>query len=650
MSRNQSERSLTYQPHIDGLRAIAVLSVVVFHLSPGSLPGGFLGVDIFFVISGYLITSLIMKEIVSSGGFDFLNFYRRRIRRLFPALIATITFCLLLGAFVYTPQRLMDVAVESIFAILSTSNIYFWQVSGYFETVSEQRTLLHTWSLSVEEQFYLLWPLSIFVAYRILGLRGPWLLLLVMFALSLFANILFTIKELNSFDDQFSAMFYLMPFRVYELAIGAFGYWVSKRHSFQGWPIEFIAITAMLILAFYLSVGFEAVAFPSYHGLIPCFAVLLLILARSSNFLSLSIGNRIMVWVGLISYSLYLVHWPVIVFYKYLAISDPSTIASVFLLLLMLVLAACSYYFVEKPFRQEPETKLAHSAFFGRVLFIVLALLLVSYSLVATLGLEFLHTPSISIQAISDAKARRDDKAVMPCKSLVQQNVGCSRERAKPIQILVIGDSHELDGFNSMNAISESRDDTNVVRFGNMRLCDVQIDQHKQMRSETKKSNCQQRIAALNSSEIIEALDVLVLSANQPFTEEKHYIWRVVSAISTRNPAVKVVVIGGFLNTRVDCAELVNRTGEQAACKHDDYLEYIAKNDASEISAYKRKFSLEFLYVDKFMLLCSDGLLDNCKTSLDGMPAFYDRHHLSLEFSEYFGTLLWREYEGKILK
>ena len=155
--------NLKYRPDIDGLRAIAVIAVVVFHLSEKLLPGGFVGVDIFFVISGFLITRLIHQEITRSNEFSFSHFYMRRVRRLYPAMLATFTLSILLAYLLLAPQHLVDFGRSLIFAVLSFSNVYFWQSADYFDFASQSKPLLHTWSLSVEEQFYMLWPLTLLV-------------------------------------------------------------------------------------------------------------------------------------------------------------------------------------------------------------------------------------------------------------------------------------------------------------------------------------------------------------------------------------------------------------------------------------------------------------------------------------------------------
>jgi peptidoglycan/LPS O-acetylase OafA/YrhL len=152
---------LTYKPHIDGLRAIAVLSVILFHFDFDMFPGGFVGVDLFFVISGFLITRIIASELISTGSFEFKNFYLRRVRRIIPALYFTIFLSFIFSVLMFSPQHFERFGSSLIYAVFGLSNIFFWQESSYFDTTSIFKPLLHNWSLSVEEQFYIFWPIII---------------------------------------------------------------------------------------------------------------------------------------------------------------------------------------------------------------------------------------------------------------------------------------------------------------------------------------------------------------------------------------------------------------------------------------------------------------------------------------------------------
>ena len=214
-----------YRPDIDGLRCFAVVSVLLYHLQIDAFAGGFLGVDVFFVISGYLITGLILFELETTGGFRAKEFYLRRLRRLFPAFAATVAGCLAIAVVLFTPQDLERLGGSSVSAMLGLSNLFFWQESGYFDASASVKPLLHTWSLSVEAQFYLVWPVVLCMLVGGYGVRRwPLRLWFLFFAVvSVVGHTVFsdgfTILAFlgDHFADGAANMFYLTPFRIFEL-------------------------------------------------------------------------------------------------------------------------------------------------------------------------------------------------------------------------------------------------------------------------------------------------------------------------------------------------------------------------------------------------------------------------------------------------
>lgn len=335
-----------YRPDIDGLRAVAVLSVVIHHLAPNALPGGYAGVDIFFVISGYLITSHILSEL-QRGNFSFLEFYRRRVNRILPALYLVIASGLLLGVFVLSPTDFERLANSALFAGTGLSNIYFWREYGnYFLPDTGEAVLLHTWSLGVEEQFYLLWPLFFAIAFR-------WLRQHLFGALAI-ATLLAVL--LSEFATHYfvSASYYLLPTRMFELMLGGvLAVWAAR-------PLERSVSEALLKVGEVLGllglvVSFlwldKATPYPGIYGLIPCGAATLLIMLGNLGRPCRLLQYRPAVWVGLISYSLYLWHWPMIAYLNYLGVHIDLGIGVV-VLCLSIGLAFLSWRYVETPFRR----------------------------------------------------------------------------------------------------------------------------------------------------------------------------------------------------------------------------------------------------------------------------------------------------------
>ncbi|WP_347302927.1 acyltransferase family protein [Croceibacterium sp. TMG7-5b_MA50] len=329
---------------IDGLRALAVLPVILFHLRSGLFSGGFIGVDVFFVISGFLITGVIARE-MEENRFSILKFYERRARRILPALFATCLLVLVAGLLIFMPDELRDVGTSLVGVATFSSNVLFWQQIDYFNGAVELKPLLHTWSLAVEEQFYLFLPLLLLL----LGKKGPGgyrvpllALLVVSFAGGIAA--VWLAPEAN---------YYLLPTRAWELLAGsvvALGYVPPHRSAAQAEMFSATGIALILGASVWLD---SSSPFPGYNALWPCLGAAMFIHANSAHETRMGalVGTAPLIAIGLISYSLYLVHWPVIVFFEY-ALIRPATLAEkVGLLAGMIALAALFWRFVEQPVR-----------------------------------------------------------------------------------------------------------------------------------------------------------------------------------------------------------------------------------------------------------------------------------------------------------
>lgn len=365
-----------YRPDVDGLRAVAVLAVVIYHAGFGIVPGGYVGVDVFFVISGFLITGLIRQEIACAGGFDFSGFYVRRIRRLFPALFTVVLASGGFACLLYSPEELQRFATSMMSSIASVSNVHFWLQSGYFEASSSSKPLLHTWSLSVEEQFYLLWPLLIFWLVRKRSHAAP-VILAAIALVSLTLNLgIHKASDLIALppEDLSSAMFFLLPFRVFEFAIGGLLTWAPHRPEGNGASREFLLFAGLALLAYTFVTFTEETPFPTYNALVPCVGTAAIIYAGDTRFLGKLLSNPASVWLGQRSYSLYLVHWPLMVF-AVQAGGEPTLANRVLLVAVGVGLAALLYRFVEVPWRTPRASDLRFKPTFGWAA--VLSLLLI---------------------------------------------------------------------------------------------------------------------------------------------------------------------------------------------------------------------------------------------------------------------------------
>ena len=336
----------SYRPDIDGLRALAILPVLFFHAGLGLFEGGYVGVDVFFVISGFLITRIIYGEIVA-GNFSILKFYERRARRILPALFAVCLFSFVMAWWLFVPLDFKDFSRSLAAAMLFASNILFMDETGYFAAPSEIKPLLHTWSLAVEEQYYIVFPLLLAVAARFFKAY------IGMFVILLLATSFVACVWATGYRPVYA--FFLSPTRAWELLIGsvlAVGVLpvIDNRQMLNGLSVLGLGLVLGSIFLFSADTSF-----PGWQAAIPCIGAGLLIYVNGSGE---TIGARILsfkpfVWSGLISYSLYLWHWPLIVFAKYHSGGELPSAALWGLIGLSVVAAALSWKFIEQPFRQK---------------------------------------------------------------------------------------------------------------------------------------------------------------------------------------------------------------------------------------------------------------------------------------------------------
>jgi peptidoglycan/LPS O-acetylase OafA/YrhL len=337
---------IKYRPEIDGLRALAVLPVILFHAGLQIFSGGFVGVDIFFVISGYLITSIIIDE-KKAGTFTLSSFYERRARRILPALFFVMFTCLPFAWFWLNPRDIVDFAESMIAVVTFSSNIFFWHETGYFQTVAELKPLLHTWSLGVEEQFYLVFPIFLMLTWRF-GKRWVLSSLVIVFILSLgMAQWLSVTKP--------AATFFLLPTRGWELLIGAFiaFYLADKsRENFSHSVSHFLSLAGLLLIIYSIFAFDRKTPFPSIYTLVPTVgAALVILFSTKYTLVGKLLGSRLFVGLGMISYSTYLWHQPLFAFSKFRGLNEPGNLQIILIVGLAIVLAYFSWKYIEKPFR-----------------------------------------------------------------------------------------------------------------------------------------------------------------------------------------------------------------------------------------------------------------------------------------------------------
>jgi peptidoglycan/LPS O-acetylase OafA/YrhL len=343
---------LGYRPDIDGLRAIAVFGVIAYHAFPKTLRGGFAGVDIFFAISGYLISGILYKKLLE-GRFDFGEFYARRIRRIFPALLIMVILSLAYGRLVLLPDEFQQMGRHIAAGALFIQNFVFWKESGYFDTTADLKPMQHLWSLAVEEQFYIIFPLILILLWKRPRKLLP--MMMGMLVISFCCNLVMSIQGRES-------DFFLTPYRAWEFLGGTILAWWHFNGGHQvgrDWKREAISVVGLLTLL----LGFLAVdrsdPYPGWRALFPVCGTLMIIASGKGAWINRNIFSQPwIVWMGLISYPLYLFHWPALSFARIIkggAVS-PATICGA--LAIALALAVFTYYFVEKPLRFSKTSKI----------------------------------------------------------------------------------------------------------------------------------------------------------------------------------------------------------------------------------------------------------------------------------------------------
>jgi peptidoglycan/LPS O-acetylase OafA/YrhL len=343
---------MKYRSEIDGLRALAVVPVILFHAGFELFGGGFIGVDVFFVISGYLITTIIISEMID-GKFNLINFYERRARRILPALFFILLICIPFAVFWLPPNDLQDFG-QSLYAVsLFFSNFLFWLESGYFAIDAESKPLLHTWSLAVEEQFYIIFPIFLILIWRFSSKLIIWILILV-FAVSL--GVAHWATVFSSHNRIVSGAFFLLPTRAWELLLGSFSALYLQNNKFLESKLinQFLSCLGLILILYAIFAFDSSTPFPSLYSLIPTIGTVLLILSASPYTLIHKILSfRPIVFMGLISYSAYLWHQPMLAFAKHKFYDDLPSYILIILCVVSIIFAYFTWKLVEQPFRNK---------------------------------------------------------------------------------------------------------------------------------------------------------------------------------------------------------------------------------------------------------------------------------------------------------
>jgi len=436
--------TLKYRKDIDGLRAVAVLAVLVFHLDPGYLNAGYLGVDIFFVISGYLITRIVYTEVIANK-YTYTNFYVRRSKRILPPLYFMVVLTLIAGYIILLPLDFYKTGIAILGAILFASNMQFALRTGdYFSSDSSEWPMLHTWSLSVEEQYYFILPLALIFFLRLLKLNLIAVLCVVVVAS-------FTLAEFMSGKESLAGLsYYFLLTRMGELLIGSILAILHAKGSLEKSNSNILSTVAAIVLLATLIFFNKQLVFPGFSALLACIPIALIIHSEDT-WVNRLLENKVVVWIGLLSYSLYLFHWPVLAFARYILNTTEGYLhlplaTQAICLALIFLLSTVSYYAVERPLR-----RLNVVGIKALVLYFLIpsaALVLLAVGVVMKQGLpDRFSTDTIDIAY----QFSHIDKS--ECPSLV--NLGCvGGEKDAEDPLLLYGNSHAEHYFELLSLLA----------------------------------------------------------------------------------------------------------------------------------------------------------------------------------------------------
>lgn len=603
--------SSSYRPEIDGLRAVAVLSVVLFHAGFSMFSGGFVGVDIFFVISGYLITRLLVAESHRHGRVNFANFYLRRARRLLPAMLFVLSFTTVVAIWLLSPLRLESYGASLIHAVLSFPNIYFYAEADYFDSASKLKPLLHTWSLGVEEQFYYVWP----VLLAFLALRKLWAPIFVIIVG--FISLYFCQVILSTNPD---ASFYLMPFRVYEFAIGAMLVWVRPPASENVFRKNIVLAIGFGMLIYSIFWFDYLTPFPGLNALLPCVGAALCIYAGDTKYLGVVLNNRVAVGLGLISYSLYLAHWPIIVFYTLVSSGELRMVESALLFAASLLAAVFMYFLIEKPFRKVRQNNGQFLLICG---FISIALAYIGASMWANEGWgwrSWVGSGSLSSQAIKQGKNYRfhvrqkicEEKGWSVCDDLIDGK----------INVLIIGDSHAVDALNAFEKIFPEHNFSLSELGGCPPHRDIEAITQP---SHPNRADCKRLNFKRFDKDYLLKFDYVVINVLFGWYSPDH-LAEYLDFLKAQGVR-KVIVFGDYFVLRQDMSEILINHGYDSNKVSDEIVESNDVDEKIKVAADRH----DYYFISKRDVFCASG---KCSFfDADKTPFTYDQHHLSYEFA-----------------
>lgn len=618
---------LDYRADLDGMRGIAVLTVLLFHLDKQLMPGGYVGVDVFFVLSGYFITRILVRDI-DNQSFSLIGFYDRRIRRLLPALFVMLLVVLVAGFILTGPNAFEVLGAHTLGAATSLNNILFWQSSGYFGPQAEELPLLHTWSLAVEEQFYLLYPVLLLALSKWASAWRAGVLI----ALSL-GSFAVSVWWASANPD---AAFYLPFSRFWELSLGGLIVFAEiRRRALSPLMAEVFRAAGLVAIAIALFRFDENTLFPGYAALLPCVGTALIIWARpdpgvgAETILSQVLSWKPLVATGLISYSLYLWHWPIFVFGRYLSFEPPGILMLLLFVGLSFAAAYLSWRFVERPLRKPNGIWRPRSKRYRHTALAIGAFGVVALGIGFTDGLPGRMPPNVTqlAKAMQDFSPHRS-----MCHLARQGEVAfedlCTFGPESAPDVYVLSDSHGTELSYALAQRAE-RDSFHLTQITS-NYCPPSLGLEIGARPGCRAHN-ESMVSALSQQPPGTVIIVAYWMHWDTWPEQERFWSGISNTIERLNAAGHHVVLLGptqpFRN-----GTLARAVVRQAILDADlDDLSFTIERPAydlveARLMAYAEKEGVS--YVPILEDVCQGT--DNCRAVMDGSPIYFDSHHITV--------------------
>ena len=613
--------NIKYRPDIDGLRAIAVIFVILFHsqitvFGIQFFRGGYIGVDIFFVISGYLITSILLKELYLKKKINFNYFYQRRIRRLIPALLAVMIFSTLIASIYLPPSRFVEFSKSILYSLGFSSNFYFFfSELNYFEFEGLFLPFLHTWSLSVEEQFYILFPILLFIFFNY-SKKNLFIFLIFSFLISFF------LAEYGSRNLQ-NSTFYFLHSRMWELLAGSILAYlklnISKRNT-SNLVYSYIPSIGLLMIFLSLILFYdEKIRHPSFFTLLPVIGTCLIIWfgQEKRDIVSKILSTKLFVGIGLISYSLYIWHFPIFSFAKISGLVSGNILFKILLIIFTLAISGLSYYFIEKKFRNKD---IQFKNLFLIVITTSIMIIFINLHIINNKGFPSRYDKSQSVN-----KNYNVDNFALAEKSIPKENRDKQEFSPSKIKILIIGDSHGDDFHNIFFS--------NKNLFSNYDFIKVQNN----------------KFDLLTKSKIINSADIIIFSYRWSEGEFDFVFKKMVPYLKNKN---KKIVITSNTNEYKVKSKMYTLLDNEILFKKNTtnyfelkklYYDNRVLNSNSSINKKLKKLSKKYnlVYLNKEDYLC-DLVKKECDyITEEGHKIFYDYGHYTLDGAKYLGKKIF---------